>query len=63
VIGPVFPPFVVTEDDRRRWQLAEGVAARVFDGEPAAAWQMARTLYRSDMPTGEITCGDACGDA
>jgi hypothetical protein len=47
-----FPPEVRTEEERRRFRLAWGVAEQIFgeDGQPAV-WQAARSIYRSDMPT------------
>ena len=49
------PPFVISDEDRRRWELAEAVAVRIFGGEDAAGiWQCARVLFNSDVPTGDL---------
>ena len=47
-----FPPDVRTDEERRRFRMAWGVADKIFgeDG-PAAVWQAARSKYRSDLPT------------
>jgi hypothetical protein len=48
-----YPPFVTTEDDRKRWRLAEQVAREVFGTETPAEviWLATRALYRSTIPT------------
>ena len=52
--GPV-PSFVVSDEDRQRWKLAEAVATRVFGEEDAAGvWQATRILFHSDIPTGDF---------
>ena len=47
-----YPPYVITEAERKRWDLAEGIARLIFDdaGE-AQVWQATRSVYRSDIPT------------
>ena len=49
-----YPPFVVTDDEKRRWDLAAGIAEEIFEApdDPAAAWMATRALYRSSIPTG-----------
>jgi hypothetical protein len=47
-----YPPYVVTEAERRRFRLAWGIADRIFSEDGAAAvWQAARSIYQSDLPT------------
>ena len=47
-----FPPDVRTDEERRRFRLAWGVAEQILaeDGQ-AAVWQAAHSIYRSDLPT------------
>ena len=45
------PPFVVTTEDKRRWELCEAIARRDFGPDAAGVWMAARALYRSDLPT------------
>jgi len=49
---PPYPPYVVTEAERERWDLSEGIARLIFDdaGE-AQVWQATRSIFRSDFPT------------
>lgn len=51
-----YPPYVVTPEDRHRWDLAADAAEGYFaDLEPAQrreqVWSATRALYHSDMPT------------
>jgi hypothetical protein len=43
---------VVSSEERRRWWLAERIAAELYgDLDPALAWQATRVIYRSEIPT------------
>ncbi|MDP8942582.1 MAG: hypothetical protein M3N16_00430 [Actinomycetota bacterium] len=47
------PAFVVSPQDRRRWELAEATAVELT-GEPPTSesvWYLARSIYRSPIPT------------
>lgn len=46
-----YPPYVATEEERRRWNLALGVARLLFDTAPDV-WQATRAIYRSPIETG-----------
>ena len=51
-----YPPYVVTVEERRRWDLSVEAAEAYFaDLEPRQrreqVWSAARVLYRSDIPT------------
>jgi hypothetical protein len=47
-----YPPYVVGPEERRRWWLAEWIAAELYgDLDPALVWQATRAIYRSEMPT------------
>ena len=47
-----YPPYAVTDAQRQRWRLAEGIAREIFaDCGEMHAWAAARSLYRSDLPT------------
>lgn len=48
-----YPPYVISDEDKRRWELSVGVAAQAL-GEPKdseAVWSAARVMYHSDIPT------------
>lgn len=48
-----YPLYVTTAEERRRWRLAEAIAARDFaDFGPAGVWMVARSLYRGPFPSG-----------
>lgn len=47
----VYPPYVQTKEEERRWDYCVALAKRMFEGDdPANAWMAARSLYRSDIP-------------
>lgn len=47
-----YPPYVVTEDQRKRWDLAEGIARQIFgDAGEAQVWQATRSIYHGPFPT------------
>ena len=49
-----YPPYVVSPEERRRWWLAEWIAAELYgDLDPALVWQATRAIYRSEIETGE----------
>ncbi len=48
-----YPVYVVTSEERRRWDLAAGIARQLFgDVDEANVWVATRTIYRSETPTG-----------
>jgi len=57
--GTPRPPYVTTEAERQRWDLCVLIAREIVDlhegpGENAAMrWQMVRSIYQSDMETGD----------
>jgi hypothetical protein len=49
---PSYPPYVTTAAERERWNLAEGLARRMFgDGSPYDVGHATRSIYRSEIPT------------
>lgn len=41
-----YPPYVRSEQERRRWELATAIARRDFEGDGAAAiWMATRAIY------------------
>jgi hypothetical protein len=48
----MYPPFTRTEEERRRWRLAAGIARAIFDdaGE-ANIWMATRSIYKSQLDT------------
>ena len=46
-----YPPYVGTDEQRKRWDFAAGIAEETFPDLPDQAWQMTRSLYGSDLPT------------
>ena len=49
-----YPPYVRTEAERHRWDMASRMAAWVageIGGDAATVWLATRSLYRSDIPT------------
>lgn len=49
---PPYPPYVVTSEDQRRWDLAQGIARSIFEEDgPAAIWLATRSIYKSGLPT------------
>jgi hypothetical protein len=52
-----YPPWVVSDEERERWDLAEGIARRLFgDVGPDHVWMAARSIYQGPIPT--RTSGD-----
>lgn len=51
--GPTpYPPYVITAEEKRRWDLAEGIARQIFgDVDEANVWTATRSIYRSETPT------------
>jgi len=50
-----YPPYVNTDSERRRWELSEQAAYRLFEdvgADNVLIWTTTRSLYRSDIPTG-----------
>jgi hypothetical protein len=53
-----YPPYVVTLEEKRRWDVCEEVAEALFadldEGERRAQiWSTIRALYSSDIRTGD----------
>lgn len=47
-----YPPYVVSEEERRRWELSQGIAVELFgDAGGAHVWQATRAIYYGDIPT------------
>jgi hypothetical protein len=47
-----YPPFAVTEDDRRRWDLSSALANKLFEGDGELAIALAtRAIYDTPFPT------------
>ena len=56
--GTPFPPYVVSADDRKRWNLCLSIArqhSEMFEpggvADPQYVWFTTRALYKSDIPT------------
>ncbi len=48
----MYPQYVRTPEERRRWRLADAVARLIYEGTgEATIWMAARTIYRSGIPT------------
>ncbi len=49
-----YPQYVITAEERRRWDLAEGIAREMFgDVDEASVWLAARSIYKMPVETGE----------
>ncbi len=47
-----YPPYVVSEEERQRWDLAHGIATELFgDVGPDHVWMAARSIYQGPIPT------------
>lgn len=48
-----YPPYVVSPDDKLRWDMAAAIAEALFGGVGSGAdvWQATRSIYHSDLPT------------
>lgn len=46
-----YPTYVVTDEERARWDAARGVAELIFGDLPDQVWQATRAIYGSDVPT------------
>ena len=48
----MYPPYVQSAQERRRWRLAEGIASEIFgDAGEAHVWMATRSIYRSEIET------------
>lgn len=46
-----YPPYVTTDEERKRWDYCVAIAENMFEGDdPANAWMAARSIYNSDIP-------------
>lgn len=48
-----YPPYVVTAEEKRRWDLCVAIAQELFEGSEGAAavlWQTTRVLYHGQLP-------------
>lgn len=46
-----YPPYVTTEAERERWDLAVGIAVELFGGVgPDHVWMATRSIYRGSIP-------------
>lgn len=51
-----YPPYVVTPEQKRRWDAASAAARNVaagIGGNERTVWLATRSLYKSDIPTGQ----------
>jgi len=47
-----YPPYVVSYEERERWDLAVGIATQIFaDIGPDHVWLAARSIYHGPIPT------------
>ena len=47
-----YPPWVVSAEERERWDLAEGIALQMFgDAGPDHVWMATRSIYQGPIPT------------
>ena len=47
-----YPPYVVSDDERERWDLSLGIATELFgDVGPDHVWMATRSIYRGPIPT------------
>ena len=47
------PPFIVTAQDKQRWDLCQAIAAAIFEEDSASVWMAARALFQSELNTDE----------
>lgn len=54
-----YPPYVVTEAEQERWDVAAELARQSFDdlddADEGAVWLATRRFYHSDAPTNQVT--------
>ena len=51
-----YPPYVVTPEQKRRWDAALAAARNIapaIGGNEQTVWLATRSLYKSDIPTGQ----------
>lgn len=46
-----YPSYVVTPDERERWDASKALAELIYDDLPDQAWAATRAIYGSDTPT------------
>jgi hypothetical protein len=50
----VYPPWVLSDEERRRWDLAAAIAAHLHAEDGAAQiWYATRAIYQGSIETGE----------
>ena len=52
-----YPPYVVTDEQKRRWNAAKAMARQLAEeigGDETTVWLATRSLYKSDIPTGPL---------
>jgi hypothetical protein len=48
----IYPPYIQTDEERRRWNLAEAIARELFgDLDAASVWMATRAIFRCEIPT------------
>lgn len=48
----LYPPYVCTPEQRRRWDLSERIARQLFgDIDGASVWMATRSIYNGEIPT------------
>lgn len=52
-IAHSYPIYVNSDEERRRWDLAVGIAQELFGdiGDPSQVWMAARSIYQGPIPT------------
>jgi hypothetical protein len=52
---PPYPPYIRTDAQRQRWDLAEALAVLIFEDPPCSgsSWLATRVIYDMDLPTGD----------
>jgi hypothetical protein len=64
----LYPPYVLSEEDRRRWRLATRAAFVSYGYQPGddldrlertVIWMTQRSIYWSDIPSGDGDLTDA----
>lgn len=52
MLGAQYPPYVVTDEQKRRWAMAAEMAQGMFgDVDGANVWSATRAIYNGPWPT------------